>query len=195
VTSSADSNPLQSDFTVACPRLDIPPTPVLLPAPSLNADSSASTSANSASQEAPAPSLLRLSVRGGIECFALSGDERRVIVAGRDGQARVVEVVRFEAGANAKGKRLGKGKETALRGHLGDLTAAEFVRSVALSSLDSLRSSRFVRMQFPSNEVVLTASSDMTLRVFSATVRKPLLPFRRARLMFAPRRTARLRAC
>ncbi|BGP74383.1 hypothetical protein NBRC10513v2_007815 [Rhodotorula toruloides] len=138
----------QSEFMIACPKLDIPPTPVLLPTPSLNADSTASTSANSGSQEAPAPSLLRLPARGGIECFVLSGDERRVLVAGRDGQARVLEVVRFEDGASARGKRLGKGKETALRGHVGDLTAAEF---------------------FPSNEVVLTASSDMTLRVFSAT--------------------------
>ncbi|BGO96231.1 hypothetical protein NBRC10512_002125 [Rhodotorula toruloides] len=138
----------KSEFTIACPKLDIPPTPVLLPTPSLNADSTASTSANSGSQEAPAPSLLRLPARGGIESFALSGDERRVIVAGRDGQARAVEVVRFEEGASTRGKRLGKGKETALRGHVGDLTAAEF---------------------FPSNEVALTASSDMTLRVFSAT--------------------------
>ncbi|BGP35971.1 hypothetical protein JCM10296v2_007823 [Rhodotorula toruloides] len=138
----------KSEFTIACPQLSIPPTPVLLPTPSLNADSTASTSTNSGSQEAPAPSLLRLPARGGIVCFALSGDERRVVVAGRDGQARVVEVVRFEDGASARGKRLSKGKETALRGHIGDLTAAEF---------------------FPSNEVVLTASSDMTLRVFSAT--------------------------
>lgn len=42
---------------------------------------------------------------------------------------------------------MSKGKEVALRGHVGDLTDAAF---------------------FPSNEVVLTASSDMTLRIFSA---------------------------
>ncbi|GAA5887022.1 hypothetical protein JCM6882_009420 [Rhodosporidiobolus microsporus] len=136
----------KSEFLVSCPSLAIPPTAVLLPSPSLNVpQSSSSYSTNSTSQEAPAPSLLTFPVRGGIDCFALSSDGKRVVVGGRDGQARAVEIVRYEAG---HGKKLGKGKETALRGHKGDLTAAEF---------------------FPSNEVALTASSDMSLRVFSAT--------------------------
>ncbi|BGP21077.1 hypothetical protein JCM10213_007595 [Rhodosporidiobolus nylandii] len=139
----------KSDFTVSCPSLAIPPTSVLLPPSALNTAPSTSYSTNSASQEEPAPALLRFPVRGGIECFALSGDGKRVVVGGRDGQARVVEVVRFEDAyaAQAKGKRLAKGRETALRGHVGDLTAVEF---------------------FPSSEVVLTASSDMSLRLFSA---------------------------
>ncbi|GAA5833529.1 hypothetical protein JCM11251_003519 [Rhodosporidiobolus azoricus] len=135
----------KSEFIISCPSLRIPPTPVLLPSPALNIPQpSSSYSTNSTSQEAPAPSLLTFPVRGGIETFALSSDGKRVVLGGRDGQARGVEIVRYEAGY---GRKLGKGKETALRGHKGDLTAAEF---------------------FPSDEVVLTASSDMSLRVFSA---------------------------
>ncbi|GAA5899684.1 hypothetical protein JCM5296_001399 [Sporobolomyces johnsonii] len=138
----------ESAFIVACPALSIPPTPVLLPSPSLNSPQ-ASSSTSSTTQELPAPSLYILSARGGIDCATLSSDGRRLVVGGRDGQARVVEIVRFEDGqAGAKGKRLAKGKETALRGHVGDLTTVAF---------------------FPSNEAVLTASSDMSLRIFSAT--------------------------
>ncbi|GAA6030499.1 hypothetical protein JCM8097_006176 [Rhodosporidiobolus ruineniae] len=138
----------KSEFRVACPSLAVPPTTVLLPCPALNTpQSSSSYSTNSTTQEAPAPSLLTFSARGGIDTFALSGDGRRVVLGGRDGQAKVVEVVHYANGQGAAGKRLGKGKETALRGHQGDLTAVEF---------------------FPSNEVVLTASSDMSLRLFSA---------------------------
>ncbi|CEQ40862.1 SPOSA6832_02535, partial [Sporobolomyces salmonicolor] len=140
----------ESTFCVACPSLSVPPTPVLLPSPSLNSPQ-ASNSTSSTTQEIPAPSLYTLSARGGIDCATLSSDGRRLVVGGRDGQVRVVEIVRFEDGqagaAGAKGKRLAKGKETALRGHVGDLTAVAF---------------------FPSNEVVLTASSDMSLRIFSA---------------------------
>lgn len=66
-----------------------------------------------------------------------------------------------------------KGKETALRGHVGDLTDAAFVSQPLHHAYrykpvtDFGRCVHFVA-QFPSNEVVLTASSDMTLRVFSA---------------------------
>lgn len=113
-------------FIVSCPSLSIPPTPVLLPTPALNTSKpSSSYSTNSTSREAPAPALLNFPVRGGIDCFALSSDGKRVVLGGRDGQARAVEIVRYEAGS---GTKLGKGKETALRGHKGDLTAVEFVR-------------------------------------------------------------------
>ncbi|GAA5858223.1 hypothetical protein JCM8547_005696 [Rhodosporidiobolus lusitaniae] len=137
----------RSEFLVSCPTLSIAPTPALLPSPLLNdAQTPSPYSTNSSSLETPAPSFLTFPVRGGIETFALSGDGKRVVVGGRDGQAKVVEVVKFEGGQ--EGRKLGKGKETALRGHQGDLTGLEF---------------------FPSNEVVLSASSDMSLRVFSAT--------------------------
>ncbi|GAA6009895.1 hypothetical protein JCM10207_002148 [Rhodosporidiobolus poonsookiae] len=135
-----------SGFTVSCPSLSIPPTAILLPSPFLDPLlPSPGTSTNSTSQDAPAPCLAQLRSSGGIDCFALSPDGRRVVLGGRDGRAQVVEVV--EVDQQPGGKALRKGKETALRGHSGDLTAVEF---------------------FPSSEVILSGSSDMSLRVFSA---------------------------
>ncbi|GAA5988627.1 hypothetical protein JCM10908_003646 [Rhodotorula pacifica] len=147
----------QSEFTVACPELAISETTILFPSPQSNTllptPSASSSSYNPTTQELPPASFHRLAARGrrgGIETFALSSDGRRVVVGGMDGMASVVEVVEQvvggEGGRTAR-TRLAKGKETPLRGHVGDLTDAAF---------------------FPSNEVVLTASSDMILRVFSA---------------------------
>ncbi|GAA5825528.1 hypothetical protein JCM5353_002328 [Sporobolomyces roseus] len=134
----------QSQFRASCETLSIPQTTLHLPSPLHNAPST-SRSLSSTSEDTPAPCFLTIQTRGGIDHFVLSSDGRRIAIGSKDGQCRVVEIVRFE---EQDGKtRLRKGKETALRGHVGDITRVEF---------------------FPSNEVVLTASSDMSLRVFSA---------------------------
>ncbi|GAA5912476.1 Rpn14p [Sporobolomyces salmoneus] len=132
-----------STLEVSCDSLSIPATRLLLPSTLSNSPTSSSSS--STSEELPSPSFYSLS-SGPIECFALSPDGRRLVLGSRDGQCRVVEVVKFVEG-NGK-ERLRKGKEVALRGHVGDITCVEF---------------------FPSNEVVLTASTDMSLRVFSVS--------------------------
>ncbi|GAA5994521.1 hypothetical protein JCM5350_004677 [Sporobolomyces pararoseus] len=122
---------------VSCDSLSIPSTRLLLPSSSTNVPAPTS----SKTEEIPAPSFYSSST--GIDCFAISNDRKRIVLGSRDGQCRVVEVVAFE---DASHKKIKKGKEVALRGHVGDITCVEF---------------------FPSNEVVLTASSDMSLRVFS----------------------------
>ncbi|GAA5884998.1 hypothetical protein JCM3774_005788 [Rhodotorula dairenensis] len=147
----------QSQFTVACPDLSIPATTILFPNPSANSLGfvPTTTSLNPTTQELPPPLFYRLATRGrrgGIETFTLSNDGgRKVLVGGADGLASVVDVVHqlpsLGGSAQQSSTRLIKGNETPLRGHVGDITDAAF---------------------FPSNEVVLTASSDMTLRVFSA---------------------------
>ncbi|GAA5949157.1 hypothetical protein JCM3765_003308 [Sporobolomyces pararoseus] len=133
VATLLNSNALQ----VSCDSLSIPPTRLLLPSSSMNVPASNS----SKTEEIPAPSFYSSST--GIDCFALSNDHKRIVLGSRDGQCRVVEVVALEENNH---KKLKKGKEVPLRGHVGDITCVEF---------------------FPSNEVVLTASSDMSLRVFS----------------------------
>ncbi|BGP44170.1 hypothetical protein JCM10449v2_008234 [Rhodotorula kratochvilovae] len=128
-----------SEFFLSCPTLSLPPTTVLLPSPRLN-PSLPAPSLNPTSQESPAPSFL--APRGGtVDCLALAPNGRRLALGGRDGHARVVELAQFADGG------LRAGRETLLRGHVGDVVACEFA---------------------PSGEVVLTASSDMTVRVFSA---------------------------
>jgi len=56
----------------------------------------------------------------------LSRDGKRIVVGSKDGQCKVVEIVRFEEAGKL---RLKKGKEVALRGHVGDITKVEFVCS------------------------------------------------------------------
>ncbi|GAA6063905.1 hypothetical protein JCM10212_003011 [Sporobolomyces blumeae] len=157
-----------SEFVSSCEALSIPATTLLLPSPSSNvAPPPSSSPYSSTSQETPAPSFYCPPARArssnttsvGLDRLAISRDGKRIVVAGRDGFASVVEVVRFEPGldgrvstsssssSTASDVKLRKGKEVSLRGHVGDITHVEF---------------------FPSSEVVLTASSDMTLRVFSA---------------------------
>lgn len=130
---------MQSEFNVACSELSIPSTTVLFPSPDCNTlllpTTSTSSAINPTTQELPPPSFYRLPARGrrgAIETFAESGDGRRIVVGGVDGIASVVElveqvVVKPSAGAAARRTRVVKGKETALRGHVGDLTDAAFV--------------------------------------------------------------------
>ncbi|GAA5974551.1 hypothetical protein JCM11641_002085 [Rhodosporidiobolus odoratus] len=68
-----------SHFTVSCPSLSIPPTSLHPPSSSANTPQAGSShSTNPSSEEAPAPALLRLPVKGGISCFTLSGDGKRI---------------------------------------------------------------------------------------------------------------------
>ncbi|GAA5834307.1 hypothetical protein JCM3766R1_005179 [Sporobolomyces carnicolor] len=136
--------PYQRSLKVACPSLSIAPTKLSLPCE--RANSASPSASSSTSEEVPAPAFYAPSNgRDAIECFALSGDRKRIAIGSRDGQCRVIEIVKFDDHGS---ERLRKGKEVALRGHVGDITSVDF---------------------FPSNEVVLTASSDMSLRVFSTT--------------------------
>lgn len=116
----------------------------LLPSPRLNPlrPSPPRTTANPTSLDAPSPALL--SLPSSIDAFALSPRGDRIAIAGRDALARVVDLVPTPRGG------LEKGREQPLRGHVGDVVACEWA---------------------PSGEVVLTAASDMTVRVWSAAVR------------------------
>ncbi|GAA6010955.1 hypothetical protein JCM11491_005880 [Sporobolomyces phaffii] len=139
VEQDSDRNVLRA----SCKPLSIPPTDLVLPSRKSNVTPISRKNASS-SEEVPAPSFYSPSNgKDGVECFAISNDRRRIVVGSRDGQCKVVEIVEVEE--NGLQKRT-KGKEVALRGHVGDITSVQF---------------------FPSNEVVLTASSDMSLRVFS----------------------------
>ncbi|TNY21462.1 WD40-repeat-containing domain protein [Rhodotorula diobovata] len=113
----------------------------LLPSPRLNPlrPSPSRTTANPTSLDAPSPALL--SLPSSIDAFALSPRGDRIAIAGRDALARVVDLVPTPRGG------LEKGREQPLRGHVGDVVACEWA---------------------PSGEVVLTAASDMTVRVWSA---------------------------
>ncbi|GAA5935590.1 uncharacterized protein JCM15063_001747 [Sporobolomyces koalae] len=125
-------------FRASCAELSISPTRLILPCPSSNVPRPASHG----SEETPAPAFYTMPAKGGVTCIAISPDRTRLVVGSRDGYCQVVEIE-----SDPQSRRLTKGKDIALRGHVGDLTHIEF---------------------FPSSEVVLTASSDMSLRVFSA---------------------------
>lgn len=126
----------QSEFNVACPGLSIPATTVLFPSPDCNTlllpTTFTSSAINPTTQELPPPSFYRLPARGrrgAIETFAESGDGRRIVVGGVDGLSSVVELVEqvVVKPSATRRTRVVKGKETALRGHVGDLTDAAFV--------------------------------------------------------------------
>ena len=143
---------------VAVPSLGIPPTTALLPSPRLNPlrpSSSSSSLRNPTSLDEPAPAFLAASIPSSLSLLALSPHADKLLLAGPDGHARVVHLVGHD--------RAHKGQEVRLRGHVGDVCAAGWAAS---------------------GEVVVTAASDMTVRVFSAAVRSPLSRSSRPRASF-----------
>ncbi|GAA6052582.1 hypothetical protein JCM3770_003254 [Rhodotorula araucariae] len=127
------------ELVLACPALHLAPTAALLPSPRLNLARPPNPD-NPHTLEAPAPALVALRP-GAVDSLALAPAARSIALAGRDGQARVLALAHLDDGS------IRLGPETRLRGHVGDVVACHFA---------------------PSGEVVVTAASDMTIRVFSA---------------------------
>ena len=124
--------PYQRSLKVACPSLSIAPTKLSLPCE--RANSAYPSASSSTSEEVPAPAFYAPSNgRDAIECFALSGDRKRIAIGSRDGQCRIIEIVKFDDHGS---ERLRKGKEVALRGHVGDITSIDFV-SAFMTWLDT----------------------------------------------------------
>lgn len=67
---------------------------------------------------------------------------------------------------------LGEGREVVCKGHVGDVNVVKFVSVCARRTPPPSRAELTLRRgQFPSSEVILTGSSDMSIRIFSALVR------------------------
>ncbi|GAA5947581.1 hypothetical protein JCM3775_006296 [Rhodotorula graminis] len=135
-------DPTHCAVRLAVPSLAIPPTTALLPSPRLNPvrPSSSSSTTNPTSLDEPAPALLASSGPTSLDLVALSPQGDKLLLGGPDGHARVVHLTGHDLAQ--------KGPEVRLRGHVGDVCAAGWAAS---------------------GEVVVTAASDMTVRVFSAT--------------------------
>lgn len=115
---------------MACPSLSIPSTRVLLPSRLSNTTPSTSSTFT---EELAAPAFYSNVNKGGIGVFAVSTDEKRLVVGSRNGECRVVEIVDC-GGQDRKGLGVKRGREVALRGHVGDITAISCV-----SRIQSLR--------------------------------------------------------
>ena len=109
------------------------------------------------------PLATPFALRGGIDVVALAESGGRWVVGGKDGAVRVGDV---------RGDR----RVLELKGHVADVRAVAFVSrwdSISCSKTSGGLLTHSLTSQFPSGEVVLTASSDMSVRVFSAVVRSP----------------------
>ncbi|GAA5847528.1 hypothetical protein JCM9279_005281 [Rhodotorula babjevae] len=142
-------DPTHCAVRLAVPALGIRPTTALLPSPRLNPLRPASSSSalrNPTSLDKPAPAFLASSSAStALSLVVPSPTSDKLLLAGADGHARVVHLVGGGGAAHDSAPR--KGPEVRLRGHVGDVCAAGWAAS---------------------GEVVVTAASDMTVRVFSA---------------------------
>ncbi|KAK4048907.1 hypothetical protein OIV83_004463 [Microbotryomycetes sp. JL201] len=100
------------------------------------------------------PSRTAYSTKGSLECLDVAPSAHRLAVGGKNGLAQVTQ-------------QQSSAQVVPLRGHASDVNAVKFV-SPALKVYSELGSLMFCPLQFPSGEVVLSASLDMSVKIFSA---------------------------